>query len=208
MSLIRKVRKVLDLFKELDNEISVFKVESGIECKTGCGECCLYPKVHATILEFLPFAYKMIIEGKAIDLLEKLKIEDAYSFNCIIYSPLSLPSHKGHCSDYENRGLICRLFGYSANLKKDGTPGMITCKIIKTNHSEFFKNSESLSEYSKHLPIASEYYSKLQSIDLTLSLTTYPINIAIRKALEYGLSYYAYRKYPKYNTDNKPLTNS
>jgi uncharacterized protein len=202
MSLIRKQRSVLKLFQELDSEIAKFSAESGLSCKSGCGECCLYPKVHATILEFIPFAYKMLLEERAFELLERLNSSVAESSNCIIYNPFSLLSSKGHCSDYENRGLICRLYGYSANTNKDGSHSMITCSIIKSNHQEFFRNAESLLANSSHLPIAAEYYSKLQSVDLTLTMQTYPINIAIRKALEYVLSYYSYRCYPNQKVYN------
>jgi uncharacterized protein len=197
MSLIRKVRSVLSLFKELDEEISAFSEESGLKCRSGCGECCLYPNVHATILEFIPFAYKMVLQEKAFDLLESLKSNEADSSYCIIYNPFTLTSNQGHCSDYGNRGLICRLFGYSANTQKDGSHKMITCTIIKSTHPGFFNNETKLIANSKHLPIASEYYSRLQSVDHSLALETYPINIAIRKALEYVLSYYTYRKPPK-----------
>lgn len=201
MSLIRKVRSVLKLFDELDAEIDAFQDESGLKCSSGCGECCLYPEIYATILEFLPFAYKMILQKKAFEILEILKNKEAGTSYCIIYSPFDLISNHGHCSNYENRGLICRLFGFSANFKKDGTPAMITCTIIKSKYPAIFKNHESLLAYTKHLPIASQYYSKLQSVDLSLSQETYPINIAIRKALEYVLSYYTYRKHPNKQTD-------
>jgi Fe-S-cluster containining protein len=202
MSLVRKQRMDVKLFQELDDEIVKFSTESGLACKPGCGECCTYPKIHATILEFIPFAYKMVIQDKAFVLLEALKSNDAASSFCVIYNPLRMGASHGHCSDYENRGLICRLFGYSANSNKDGTHSMITCSIIKLNNPEFFRNAESLLAKSRHLPIASEYYSRLESIDLNLSLKTFPINVAIKKALEYVLSYYTYRNHPKQQSDS------
>lgn len=198
MGFIRKVKLVLKSFKELDLKIISFKNKTGLKCKLACGDCCLYPRIHATILEFIPYAHKMIVLGKAFELLEELKKKEISSSACIVYNSSNLITSQGYCSEYENRGLICRLFGYSANLQKNGIPAMITCSIIKSNHPGIFKSPESILEYSENLPIASEYYFKLQSIDLSLSLQTFPINIAIRKALEYGLSCYAYRKYPKH----------
>ena len=197
MSFNRKVNLVIESFKELDSKINNFKNETGLKCKLACGECCLYPRIHATILEFIPYAHKMIVQGKAFELLEELKKKELGSSTCIIYRASRQISSHGHCSEYENRGLICRLFGFSANLQKNGIPGMITCSIIKSNHPDFLKNPETILAYSENLPIASEYYFKLQSIDLSLSLRTFPINIAIRKALEYALSCYSYRKFPK-----------
>ena len=197
MSLNRKQKSVLELFDQLGDQTARFSEDSGIKCKSDCGECCVYPKVHATILEFIPFAYKMVIEDKAFTLLEKIKDLDAEDTTCIIFKHDSPGSSNGRCSDYDNRGLICRLYGYSANLNKNGAYSMITCTIIKSNNTELFRNAESLLARANHLPIATDYYSRLQSIDLNLSLETYPINTAIRKALEYSLSYYTYRNHPK-----------
>jgi Fe-S-cluster containining protein len=197
MSVKRKQKSIYKLFKELDNQIAEFSNESGIKCKTGCGECCMFPKIHATVLEFIPFALKMVISGKASGLLETLQNKDAAISSCIIFSPISLNSSNGRCSDYENRGLICRLYGYSAHNNKDGSHSMITCSIIKANNPHIFNNEVSYLSGYTNLPIASEFYSRLQSIDLSLTLETYPINMAIKKALEYVLGYYSYRKHPE-----------
>jgi uncharacterized protein len=193
MSLAKKSELVLKLFEELDEQTSIFAADSGFKCKPGCGECCVYPKIHATILEFIPFAYKMYLEGKATGLLETLKNRDAEFSSCLIFNPIRLNSSNGSCSSYSSRGLICRLFGYSGNLNKDGAYNIITCGIIKTENPAFFNSAESIRAGSKNLPVASEYYSKLQTIDLSLAMETYPVNVAIRKALEYTLAYYAYR---------------
>ena len=197
MSLVRKKKLVVKLFEELAEQTARFKVDSGIKCKTGCGECCNYPKIHATVLEFIPYAYKMVIEERALDLIEKLERDANEVTICTLFHADSPGSSNGRCSDYENRGLICRLYGYSANYNKEGGLNMITCSIIKTNNPEVFRNAESLLARATHLPIASEYYSRLQAIDLSLSLESYPVNVAIRKALEYVLSYYTYRNHPK-----------
>jgi len=197
MSLARKQRLVVKLFDELAEQTAQFVQESGFKCKAGCGKCCVYPKIHATILEFIPFALKMVKEERAFGLLESLRSKDAESSSCIIFNPISPNSSNGSCSDYSNRGLICRLFGYSGNSNKEETYDIITCDIIKSDNPHFFKNAESILAHSTHLPIATDYYSKLQAIDLNLALDTYPVNIAIKKALEYVLAYYSYRNHPK-----------
>jgi Fe-S-cluster containining protein len=197
MSLVRKQKAVLKLFNELDIEIEQFRSESGLSCKAGCGECCLYPDVHATILEFLPFALRLYLKNRAIGYLESLKREKAERSYCIIYNPVGADKRGGLCSEYERRGLICRLFGFSASRKKDESMSMITCTIIKQKHRPFFIDEASSLSLIRNLPVAADYYSKLSNIDQTLGMQTYPINLAIWKAIEYVLSYYSYRRKPK-----------
>ena len=70
---------------------------------------------------------------------------------------------------------------------------LVTCQLIKTEQQSFFKQAEEKIEQGLTVPIMSEYYMRLASIDFNLSREFYPINVAIRKAIEYVLSYYAYR---------------
>jgi hypothetical protein len=43
------------------------------------------------------------------------------------------------------------------------------------------------------IPLMRDYYLKLYSIDNNLSMKHYPINTAIKKAVEYVATYYIYR---------------
>jgi hypothetical protein len=44
------------------------------------------------------------------------------------------------------------------------------------------------------IPLISNYYEQLRAIDFDLARESFPMNIAIRKALEVILQYYAYRE--------------
>lgn len=189
MTMEEKIKEVESVFNKLDQEIASFQSWSGLHCKFGCGKCCFKPDIEATILEFLPFAYYLHKENKAFNWLEKLKSDD--SEICQILNPTQ--SGAGLCSEYTHRGLICRLFGYSARTNKYAERELVTCQIIKTEQAENYQQSVRGIAEGKQVPMMNQYYMQLHAIDIDLTRDFYPINTAIRKALETVLHYYAYR---------------
>jgi len=189
MKMEEKVQEVESVFNKLDQEITSFQSWSGLHCKFGCGKCCFKADIEATILEFLPFAYYLHQQGKAFDWLEKLKTSD--SDICQILNPTQ--SGAGLCSEYTHRGLICRLFGYSARTNKYSERELVTCQIIKTEQSENYQQAVNSIAEGKDVPMMNQYYMQLHAIDIDLTRDFYPINQAIRKAIETVLHYYAYR---------------
>lgn len=191
MNLREKSQEVRTLFNELDLEIKAFLDASQLGCIAGCGKCCANPKVNASVLEFLPFAFDMYEKGKAeavLELLEKTSDEDF----CIVYKSFSLDGASGFCSDYQNRGLICRLFGSASRTNKEAKKEIITCKIIKTQkQDEYLRAAE---EVNKDMPIPSSAgtYRRLNNIDSRLAEEQLPINQAIKSALERVLTYMFY----------------
>lgn len=196
MNIINRVRTVESLFLELDTEIAKFMASSGLACKKDCGECCLYPEVYATPLEFLPFAFQIFSKGKPEAFMVQLDKPESDKMHCILYNPLLFSTHGGGCSDYQRRGLICRLFGFSTRHKKDATLTMITCKIIKENFPAFFSDEAQSLSTLKHIPVAADFYTRLSNIDFELGGQSFPVNLAIKKAIEAVAAYYAYRKMP------------
>lgn len=185
----KKVQEIESVFEKLDASISSFQKETSLHCKFGCGKCCFKPDIEATLLEFLPLAHYVYENNQAEEWL--LRLSDTNSTVCLILN--ASQSGAGLCSQYTHRGLICRLFGYSARTNKYEKKELVTCQLIKTEQQSFFKQAEEKIEQGLTVPIMSEYYMRLASIDFNLSREFYPINVAIRKAIEYVLSYYAYR---------------
>jgi len=195
MSIKRKILAVEKLFKHLDSEISEFKEHSGIYCFSGCGKCCNKADIEASALEFLPLAYHWFSQGKAEEMLQKLEKNE--SLNCIVYQPLSIEDkNMGHCGEYEQRGLICRLFGYGAGKDKYGQLRMVTCKLIKEKQVENYAKAVEMLKTNSKVPIFTDYYQKLMQIDFRLAKDIMPINDAIKAALEAVMQYYAYRAFP------------
>ncbi|MBF4508421.1 YkgJ family cysteine cluster protein [Flavobacterium sp. JLP] len=195
MAIEDKVRQVEALFDRLEIEINVFKSNTHLFCNAGCGKCCSTPNIDASPLEFLPWAFHLFLNGKAEETLEELT--KVSTKNCFLYRPLSvLEHHKGNCSNYKYRGLICRLFGYGATTDKFGKLRLATCKIIKEEQQENFTTAEIVINNGIHVPIFTDYYMQLAQIDLRMGRTLLPINQALKIAIEEVLHYYAYRPFP------------
>ena len=189
MTLTEKVRAVEAVFHELDSDIAGFQNWSGLSCKFGCGKCCFKPDIEATALEFLPFAKHLHDLGLADAWLARL--EDA-SEVCLILNPTQIS--QGLCTEYKHRGLICRLFGYSARTNKYSEKELVTCSIIKSEQSEAYASASEKVAAGESVPVMNQYYMRLHSIDYQLAQEFFPINQAIRKAIETVMQYYAYRE--------------
>lgn len=190
MTLAEKVRSVEEIFKALDDEVTSFKQWSGLQCQTGCGKCCFKPDISATVLEFLPLAYYLYSQGQADAWY--VKLQNHKDGLCTL---LKSSSSTGMCAEYPYRGLICRLFGFSARMNKYGKAEIITCQIIKSEMAGPYQQAVALvGAGNAVIPLGARYYMQLIAIDDELGRVQYPINEAILKALETVLSYYAYRE--------------
>lgn len=190
MELMDKISAVRAVFDDLDGAIAAFQAGSTLHCKHGCGKCCFKPDIEATALEFLPFAQYLYDQGQALAWHEKLS--NAPGPLCVILNPTQAGA--GLCSEYVYRGLICRLFGYSARVNKYGDRELVTCQIIKTEQEEAYTDATRQIEAGGAVPVMSQYYMKLHAVDPDLAREFFPINQAIKRALETVLQYYAYRE--------------
>jgi Fe-S-cluster containining protein len=189
VNLEEKVRAVEQVFQNLDLAISSFQHTSGLHCQYGCGKCCFKPDIEATVLEFLPFAMHLYREGRAAEWFEKLNLN--ISPVCRILN--ASRTGAGLCSEYPYRGLICRLFGFSARSNKYGRHELVTCSIIKTEQAKAYEEAEKSIGEGGLVPVMTDYYMQLHGIDFELARQFYPINEAIEKAIGTVLQYYAYR---------------
>lgn len=189
MNIIQLVHEVEEVFLALDEEIAAFKTRTSLGCQSGCGKCCLKPDIEATVLEFIPFAYHLYKSGKAIEWLENPALSNSL---CAILD--SNQPGIGHCTTYAHRGMICRLFGFSAKLNKYGNRELISCQVIKTAQPDAFLAAYAETLAGSQTPLMRDYYMKMYAIDWELSQKFYPINTAIKKAIETVLHYYAYRE--------------
>ncbi len=192
MSIERRVQLVEKLFYQLDQESAQFEQSSGLSCVSGCGKCCTHPDIEASPLEFLPWAFHLFLNGKALKTLLMLKKNS--SSTCFIYKPLSIID-QGRCGSYKYRGLICRLFGFAANTDKYGKLRLATCKIIKEGQADNYNSTSKAITKGLYVPVFTEYYMQLNQIDFRLGNIILPINKALKMALEEVLQYYAYRSF-------------
>jgi uncharacterized protein len=187
--LSQKVQAIEEVFALLDQEMSNFKGWSGLSCKIGCGKCCDKPDIEATVLEFLPFAHHLYLINQAYDWLAKI---DGNKVDlCVIFE--SRGAGSGLCSEYHYRGLICRLFGFSARTNKYAQREFMSCQTIKTEQVLAYTQTVDKVMLGEFVPVMNHYYMRLHAIDRDLARDFYPINEAIRRAIETVLHYYAYR---------------
>ncbi len=186
MLLEKKISEVEKIFRSLEKDMTAFQKKSGLSCLHHCSHCCTTKDIHATVLEFLPLAYYLFKENMAEEILEKTEARPDQE-TCLLFSPFTITRVTPGCLHYNYRGLICRLFGFSANTNKQGQPVLTTCHPLKTKYPE--KTNDPAN--SRLAPQMSKYYARLYALDFKLAVTYYPINEAVRKAIESVIFYFS-----------------
>lgn len=171
------------LFANLDEEIGAFLATTGLACPKGCGACCLNPDIESTVLEFLPLARHLVASGQAEAWLQQL--ENASS-PCAGFRPGPQPD-EGSCGIYSHRGLICRLFAFSAVRNKAGALCLTACRVMKTRTPRQVANTQTRIDQGLYIPLMADYALRLGGLDPALGLDFHPINRAIQLALERAL---------------------
>ncbi|MBN1971038.1 MAG: YkgJ family cysteine cluster protein [Candidatus Delongbacteria bacterium] len=190
--------EVEQLYKELSSEFSSMLTQYNLSCPTGCSNCCTKTDIEASVLEFLPFA-KYVYETHQEEYFYSL-LDQNISGECILHDLMNK-----RCSAYPYRGLICRLFGFSFSDDKFGNPRVISCKLLKTEKADFF-NRVLVGEIDKNeLIYINKVYLKLMELDPVLGTKRYPLNYAIRLALDkIGTALY----YNSFDDNNNNNTNN
>lgn len=198
--LLSCIQQVEAIFDQCDREIAAFQKETGLHCMAHCSHCCDKKDIESSPLEFLPLAMHLMTleEGCFSDYIGKSKHQKRAALQ-IFLDHLERRSLKASetclfhkrsaqawgCSVYFKRGLICRLFGFSARLNKQGQPEMITCSRIKTRFKARFNAAQDQIKAGLVIPIIQNYYMRLYAVEPRLATMRYPINLALYKAFEF-----------------------
>ncbi len=166
-----------------------------MHCIASCGKCCKKPEISATPLEFLPLAFHLFKTGEAQNWYERLK-STPDELQCSVFIPLKKMSDQGFCQKYAHRGLICRLFGFTATRDKNGLARLVTCETIKKELPQEYGNGIQEAEKG-NIVFMRDYYFRLSVIDPELGREMLPVNQAIIRALEAVFAYYSYRRLPR-----------
>lgn len=175
-------RRVEAVYGEIADSFSSYQQRQGLQCRSGCGECCLAPTIEATVLEMLPLALHLFDQGKAEQTLDQLE-QLTEPQGCFFYQKLSFDGKQGQCSVYQQRPSICRMFGASGYRDKTGQTSLSTCKIIKSDNPAKYQQSLIMLQSS---PPPLMMYSKEQvnELDYQLGKTHHGINTALQLALQ------------------------
>lgn len=176
------ILKILELYGEIDKKVEEFKSRTALECPASCGACCEKEDLEMTVLDFLPLAAYLWKTKKAEGVLEIL--DKKPEGPCVFYRSNSDIKGNGRCSVYPLRGLICRLFGFSAMKDKNDVPRLCTCPIIKKDFHDEFKKAERSISSGLYVPIIRAFSMRLMCLDASLGVKLFPVNKAIKIAIE------------------------
>ncbi|MGP9799963.1 YkgJ family cysteine cluster protein [Rheinheimera sp. NSM] len=175
-------RRVEAVYGEIATTFSAYQQQRGLNCRSGCGECCLQPTIEATVLEMLPLALHLFDQGKAEQTLTQLE-ELTEPQGCFFYQKLSFDGKQGQCSVYQQRPGICRLFGAAGYRDKQGQTSLSVCKVIKTDRALAYQDTL-IALQSDPPPMMIMAKEQINELDYELGKQHLPINEALQQALE------------------------
>lgn len=178
----------------MEREISRFSQTTRVGCPSGCISCCLKPDLEASVLEFLPLAWHLVTTGQHDNVIAR--IEEGQTL-CISLNTLRTDTEQPGCRYYTHRGAICRLFGSAAirNLKTRRNT-LYSCRIQKEEHAGHWEEMVTRINTLRGVPLVSDYYMELQTIDPQLANDYNPINLSILKAINKVEIYLSHRPKP------------
>ncbi len=193
---IKGLRELEELYSDLNSKINDVIRITGLSCLENCRACCETPveNIEVSIFELLPLAIEMWKIKKAEEVLIKIEDMDNNS-KCVLYVNDQNTLKEGGCSYYSYRPLICRLFGYSAVINRNGNRELTICKLIRNSRNDLIQEVRNKIRNENDLPVYSEYTQRLMGINPYLGQNRFPINLAIKKAIEFvGLKLMLFEK--------------
>ncbi len=122
-----RIERLLEAYSLLEKEEGEFCRDFSVHCTSSCGECCRHYVPYLTEEEAELCAYFLIKEGREEEILSRLSSSDRESGICPLYNP----DKPEHCAFYRGRSMVCRLFGSSVSLDKNGEPAFRDCRWKK-----------------------------------------------------------------------------
>jgi Fe-S-cluster containining protein len=112
-------------YNDLDDSVGRFQKTTGAACPEGCGICCtrFTPEILPVEAEYLAF-WLLDHDPEKLILLARVPETHRPDDTC----PLYRPDTPWHCTVYRPRPLICRLFGFSGYLTKNGDWEFSDCR--------------------------------------------------------------------------------
>jgi Fe-S-cluster containining protein len=183
--LAERLESVAYLYQRADAAVAGFVETSGVSCPHGCGSCCegfvpdILPLEAAYLATFIAGTDRARAYAYAAAGLEARLREDG-RLGC----PLYADDRAYHCTAYEARPLICRMFAFSATRDKRGVPTFSVCKKgLSANGSRTATGDSLLEVFGVMPPVMSDMGSELASIDPDSSVDRKALPIALTEAL-------------------------
>ncbi|MCS6793644.1 MAG: YkgJ family cysteine cluster protein [Oscillatoriaceae bacterium SKYG93] len=174
--------KVFLLYRQIDEQTAALQAATGLQCPSGCGQCCENPDVEATPLEVLPLALELFRRGEALMWLERL--EESGNSICVFYRPDPVIKGNGRCSMYSWRPTICRLFGFATVKNKQGQLELAACIRHKQIMPEVVCQTQEAIANGFLAPNFSDFSIAIAAIDPYLGRARMSINQAVAMAIK------------------------
>jgi uncharacterized protein len=141
-SLLRdRLEALAELYRRADEAVAAFCAGSGLACPHGCGTCCegfvpdVMPLEAAAVAAFLAgkdkaAAWSLAGAGSHVPGDPDLAVRGQSSADRGQSCPLYAADTPWHCTVYEARPLVCRLFAFSAVRDKRGQSSFALCRLM------------------------------------------------------------------------------
>lgn len=165
-----------------------FSAAHGLHCPPGCGACCLSPEVECSVTEWGPLVRELVREGRAEAVLAQLHAQLASGSSvCVFYAPEDGDPRRGRCQVYGLRPMICRLFGFSARRGRDGTPELVSCRVMREQDPAAVAAAAQAVREGAPAPVMGDLMGAVLTEAPGTDGRMLPINEALRVALERAL---------------------
>lgn len=123
-------------------------------------------------------AHEILLRGESQLWLDRIH-GLSHGSRCVFYNQAKLVETPGHCTHYAWRPAICRLFGFGAVRRRDGSLELAACKLLKQTQPEDIMRAKTIQSQA---PCFSHFGLLLNTIDLSAS-ELMPINRAFERAI-------------------------
>ena len=164
------------IYASLEEHQKNFCSGFNVHCKSGCGSCCEHFVPDITDLEAEYLEFGLLSEGRDEAVLEAVSKMNHDAPPCPLYD---INNKEHHCTVYEYRPLVCRLFGAAASKDKEGHPVFRNCKWNDNPGAEI--PSQILESHKENLVVMSDYAMQLEDEEIN-DTDTHLVYEAIQKA--------------------------
>lgn len=180
------VDRLDEIYADVARSQESWKRASPFHCADGCGSCCVDFEPDVLECEALYLACWMLCHQaeRAESILSgtfsppREGTTDELAAGCILYDPAS----PYHCTVYDGRCLICRLFGYTGDRGKDGTARWKPCKFGSDLHRQY-DEAELLDRFGIVPPVMSDITAQVVALSPDAAQNRRPIREALPDAI-------------------------
>ncbi|OQA64924.1 MAG: Flagellin N-methylase [Spirochaetes bacterium ADurb.Bin269] len=180
------------IYFDIETEQAQWKQASPFHCPDGCGTCCVDFEPDVLESEALYLAVWMLHHQKSR---AEAFVQGTFQSprpdpekGCLFFDP----ADPYHCTVYEGRCLICRLFGYTGDRGKDGRPRWKPCKYLPIHSPDCsdtrrpqYREAELIDRFGALPPVMADSTSRALSLSPDSANLRRPLRealvIAIRK---------------------------